>query len=69
MAQELLTAFSESLAELILVPSSGGIFEIYVNNNMIWSRKVNDGFPDIKKLKQIVRDVIDPTMDLGHTDR
>jgi selenoprotein W-related protein len=36
---------------------------------MIWCRKRDGGFPDIKVLKQKIRDVVDPEKDLGHTDR
>jgi len=68
MAQELLNTFSESIDELILVPSTGGIFEIYTNDKLVWSRSENKGFPEIKKLKQLVRDEIAPGMDLGHSD-
>ena len=68
MAQELLNTFSENIQELHLVPSNGGIFEIYVNDKLIWSRVEKDGFPDIKELKQLVRDEVNPDMDLGHTD-
>ena len=68
MAQELLNTFSQVINELKLVPSSGGVFEIYVNDKLIWSRKDMEGFPEIKKLKQLVRDEIAPEMDLGHTD-
>ena len=68
MAQELLNTFTDSIDELVLVPSKGGIFEIYVNEKLTWSRKEKDGFPEIKKLKKLVRDIIDPDKDLGHTD-
>ena len=68
MAQELLNTFPGVIDELTLVPSSGGIFEIYANDKMIWSRKEMDSFPEIKILKQLVRDEIAPGMDLGHTD-
>jgi selenoprotein W-related protein len=68
MVQELLNTFSQVINELKLVPSSGGVFEIYVNDKLIWSRKDMEGFPEIKKLKQLVRDEIAPEMDLGHTD-
>ena len=68
MGQELLNTFSQVINELKLVPSSGGVFEIYVNDKLIWSRKDMEGFPEIKKLKQLVRDEIAPEMDLGHTD-
>jgi selenoprotein W-related protein len=36
---------------------------------MIWCRKKDGGFPDIKVLKQKIRDVVNPKKDLGHTDR
>ena len=68
MAQELLNTFSQVVNELTLVPSSGGIFEIYANNKLVWSRKNMEGSPEIKKLKQLLRDEIAPEMDLGHTD-
>ncbi|KXS53908.1 MAG: selenoprotein W-related protein [Marinobacter sp. T13-3] len=68
MAQELLTTFEGDIDELSLHPGTGGIFEIYVNGNRIWSRKEDGGFPEIKQLKQRVRDEIDPERSLGHSD-
>ena len=35
----------------------------------MWERKRDGGFPDVKQLKQMVRDRIDPDRDLGHIDR
>ena len=69
MAQELLTTFEGELDELSLRPGSGGVFEVHVNERLIWSRKEAGRFPDIKELKQRVRDEISPDRSLGHTDR
>lgn len=69
IAQELLSTFSEEIGELVLIPGSGGIFEIRVEQTLIWSRKVDGGFPEITVLKQRVRDQVAPERDLGHTDR
>lgn len=69
MAQELLTTFDGELSELSLHPGSGGIFEVWVNDQRVWSRKENGGFPEITQLKQRVRDQIDPDKSLGHSDR
>ena len=52
-----------------LVPGTGGIFTISCNDVLVWDRKRDGGFPDAAKLKQLVRDVIDPDRDLGHADR
>lgn len=68
MAQELLSTFSEEINELSLLPSSGGVFEIIANDTVIWSRKINGGFPEITELKQRVRDVIAPEKNLGCID-
>lgn len=69
MAQELLTTFSTEIAELALVPGSGGVFEIRIGGETVWSRAKNGRFPEMKELKQLVRDRIAPTKDLGHSDR
>lgn len=69
MAQELLSTFEGELDALTLHPGSGGIFEVWVNGKRIWSRKDQQGFPEIKVLKQLVRDEIDPERSLGHVDR
>jgi selenoprotein W-related protein len=68
MAQEVLSTFSLEMGEVILRPGSGGIFEISLDGELIWERKRDGGFPDIKHLKQMVRDRIDPGRDLGHID-
>jgi len=68
MAQELLTTFSEELGEVALVPGTGGVFEVRVSGKLVWSRKEKGRFPDIKELKQLVRDHVAPGMDLGHSD-
>lgn len=69
MAQELLTTFESDIGQLSLVPGSGGIFEVRLNNETIFSRKQAGRFPESKELKQLVRDRIDPLRSLGHSDR
>lgn len=68
MAQELLTTFDGDIGEVSLQPGSGGIFEVWLDGTRLWSRKVDGGFPEIKTLKQLVRDRIDPERALGHSD-
>jgi selenoprotein W-related protein len=69
MAQELLTTFAEEVGSVTLVPDdTGGVFEVRLDGRLIWSRKEHGRFPDIKELKQLVRDQIAPSRDLGHSD-
>jgi selenoprotein W-related protein len=69
MAQELLTTFEGEIGEIALRPGTGGVFEIRVNDQLIWSRADTGRFPDIKVLKQLVRDKIAPEKDLGHSEK
>lgn len=70
MAQELLTTFTEEIGSVTLTPdATGGVFEVRVDGELIWSRKDEGRFPESKELKQLVRDRIAPERDLGHSDR
>lgn len=69
MAQELLSTFRGDLGEVALIPGSGGVFRIEVGADLVWERVRDGGFPDVKALKQRVRDRLDPGRDLGHIDR
>lgn len=68
LAQELLTTFQAELGEVALMPGAGGIFEVRCNGDVLWSRKTEGRFPEIKEIKQRVRDVVAPGRSLGHSD-
>ena len=36
---------------------------------LVWDRKIQGGFPEMRILKQKVRDLINPTFHLGHSDK
>lgn len=69
MAQELLTTFEDELAQVALLPGTGGVFIVRVDGEVVWSRKAEGRFPDIAELKQRVRDHAAPGKSLGHSDR
>jgi len=69
LAQELLTTFEDELGEVALIPGAGGVFEIRLDGRLIWSRKTAGRFPEVKEIKQIVRDGVAPDRDLRHSDR
>ena len=69
MAQELLNTFGSDLGAVQLVPGTGGIFTVALDGDLVWDRKRDGGFPDVRVLKQMVRDRVDPGRELGHVDR
>ena len=68
LGQELLQTFENEIGEVALVPGETGEFRILVSGTLIWDRKIDDGFPQPKILKQRIRDVIAPEKHLGHSD-
>lgn len=69
MAQELLTTFEQELGGVTLKPGTGGVYDIRVEGELVFSRKAEGRFPEAKELKQRVRDRVAPGRDLGHADR
>lgn len=69
LAGEVLSSFSTDLTSVTLVPGIGGVFTISVDDEIIWDRRKDGGFPDAAELKRRVRDVAWPDRALGHADR
>lgn len=60
--------FGERVREVALAPGSGGVFEIRLDGELLFSRGSAGRFPESRELKQLIRDRIAPGMDLGHSD-
>lgn len=67
MSVELLTTFPTEL-EVTLEPGIGGVFEVLLDDELIFSRTDRGRFPEPKELKQRIRDVVAPGRSLGHSD-
>jgi selenoprotein W-related protein len=58
LADTLLHDYKNKIAALTFLPSSGGVFEVTVNDALIHSKKESDQFPDeetiIKRVGELV---------------
>jgi selenoprotein W-related protein len=68
MAQELLTTFQAELGEVALVPGTGGVFDVHLDGETLWSRKERGAHPELAELKRLVRDQVAPGRHLGHSE-
>jgi selenoprotein W-related protein len=59
-AQELLTTFPAD---------PGGVFQVRLDDEMLWDRAEQGGFPELPTLKQLVRDRVAPDRSLGHSEK
>ena len=70
VAQELLATFDVALAGVTLVPNrEGGVFEVRLGGECLFSRSEAGRFPEAAELKRLVRDRVAPERSLGHVDR
>lgn len=70
MAQELLHTFAGELQGVVLQPSEvSGRYTVRINDRPVFDRKEQGRFPEIKELKQLVRDQVAPGRHLGHSDQ
>ena len=70
MAQELLTTFTDELKGVLLQPAEvNGRYAVYIDSEKIFDRKEAGRFPDIRELKQLVRDIVAPGKGLGHSEK
>jgi len=68
-AQELLTTFEDEIGGVLLRPGIGGVFDIWIDGALVFSRKTAGRHAEITELKQLVRDIVAPERSLGHSDR
>jgi selenoprotein W-related protein len=70
MAQEVLTTFSEDIGGVLLRPSEiNGRYTVFVEDTILFDRKREGRFPEVKELKQLIRDRVAPEKSLGHSDK
>ncbi|KAI0691384.1 Rdx family-domain-containing protein [Cytidiella melzeri] len=80
VSTELMLTFPSPVIKAVsLLPlnseETGGRFRVWLflsaqeSPTLIWDRKVEGGFPELKVLKQRIRDRVQPGISLGHSDK
>ncbi|MDF2517823.1 MAG: SelT/selW/selH selenoprotein [Sphingobacterium sp.] len=70
MSQEILSSFTDDIHGVLLIPSEiSGRYTIRIDGEEIFDRKRAGRFPEIKELKQLIRDIVAPSKSLGHSDK
>ena len=55
-AQELLQAFGDEIGECALIPGGDGNYIVRMNDQVIWDRKIENGFPETDALVARIRE-------------
>lgn len=55
MVGQLLGEFQESLEELTLIPSSGGVFEVEVDGDLVYSKKATGRHAEYNEVAEAIR--------------
>ncbi len=54
MASDLLERYGNAIAELKLIPSGGGVYEVEKNGKLVFSKKKLDRFPELEEIIQLI---------------
>jgi selenoprotein W-related protein len=54
LTAKLLPRFKQQVPQLVLIPSSGGCFEVSVGDNLLYSKLETGQFPDEEKLIEAI---------------
>jgi len=54
LAEELLRKYKNEISSLELIPSSGGVLEITMNGNLIFSKKETGRYPEINEIINMI---------------
>lgn len=58
LAEKLLNEHKNDIEELTIIPSSGGVFEISMNEELLFSKKELNRFPEDDEAENIIKDKI-----------
>lgn len=58
LAENLLDEHKNDIDKVIIIPSSGGVFEVAVNGESIFSKKELDRFPEENEVEDKIRELI-----------
>lgn len=55
LARTILTEHKNGFKELTLIPSEGGVLEVVLNDELVWSKKELDRYPEKGEVEEIVK--------------
>ena len=58
LARTILTEHTNNVSELKLIPSEGGVLEVTLNDELVWSKKELDRYPEKGEVEEIIKEKI-----------
>lgn len=56
LAKALLNEHKNEIKELTLIPSAGGVFEVNLNSELIFSKKLLNRYPEEEEIEKLFRE-------------
>lgn len=54
LVSDLMDRYKRKVGKFVLVPSDGGVFEVSVGKDLVWSKKETGEYPDNQKLAKVI---------------
>lgn len=59
LTRSILSEQKDNISEVTLLPSSGGVFEVTFNGELIFSKKSLDRYPEKNEIEEIIKSKLD----------
>ncbi len=59
LAESLLDEHKDSIVELVLIPSGGGVFEVKLEDSLLFSKKSLGRFPEEDEAESAIREAME----------
>ena len=56
MAEKLLVEFKQGIESFLLIPSTGGRYEVTINGDLVYSKLKEGRFPEFEELEPLVKE-------------
>lgn len=56
LTRAILNEHKNDFAEVVLIPSSGGVLEVSLNDELIFSKKQEDRYPEKEEVENLVKE-------------
>jgi selenoprotein W-related protein len=58
LTEEFISNFKGQISEITLIPSQGGVFEVIVDDSLIYSKKELQRFPEEQEVSNLIKEQV-----------
>ena len=58
LVESVLNKHKTTISNLNIIPSTGGVFDIFINNKLVFSKDIEKRFPEEQEIEKIIKNLL-----------